>query len=220
MKNNLIEEAYELVDAIESGDTSAIKEEVGDIVFLGFFFALLLEDEQGVAVEELLAATAEKYRSKHPHVFQDKELKDQKAVLEYWHKSKKDLFKGVSRGLPALLAATVIQERVSRVGFDWDSAQGPLAKVKEELHEVEESIGTDSLVEELGDLLFACVNLARHLSCNPEDALRSANNKFITRFRRVEKELRGLGKKVEDVTLEEMDRLWDKIKDRNDSSSE
>lgn len=218
MKNNLIEETYELVEAIESNNIDAMKEEIGDIIFLGIFFALLLEDEQKITFDELIITIIEKYRSKHPHVFRDKDLKDQEAVLEYWHKSKKDLFKGISKELPALLAAKIIQERVQRVGFDWDSPQGPLDKVKEELEEVEESLVRDDLVEEFGDLLFACVNLARHLSCDPEDALRSANKKFVERFRKVERELRSQGKSLEDVTLQEMDAVWDKIKQRNDPS--
>jgi len=217
MKNSIIEEAYELVEAVELDETDALKEEVGDILFVGFFFARLLEDEKGVSLEELLTATIKKYKEKHPHVFKNQKLEDSKAVLQFWHKSKKDIFSGVVKSLPALLAAKLIQERVSKIGFDWDSYKGALEKVYEEIKEVEESIGKKETFEELGDLLFACVNLARHLSVDPEDALKHANKKFIERFRLVEKELENQGKTITDVNLEEMDEIWNDLKKKSET---
>lgn len=213
LKNKVIEEAYELVEAIEVENLPATVEEIGDIIFLALFLARILEEEGKTNLDELIESTMHKYRKKHPHVFENKELKDEHAVLQFWHKSKKDVFAGVPRILPALLATRVIQERASKLGFDWTSHTGPLEKVREEIGELEKcSISKRS--EELGDLLFACVNLARHLDVDPEDALRNANKKFVRRFRAIVKELQKQGKDVEHVGLEEMDKIWDEIKNR------
>lgn len=216
IKNNVIEESYELVEAIEKGDTDGIREEIGDFLFLGFFLARVFQDEKNVDLDELIGSTVAKYREKHPHVFKQKKLKDQDEVLKFWQQSKKDMFSGISKTLPALLAAKIIQERASKVGFDWASHEGPLDKVTEELKEVETSIDTKKVFEEIGDLLFACVNLARHLNIDPEDALRFANTKFVDRFRKIKVELESKGKKIEDVSLEEMDRIWDEVKQQDE----
>jgi len=212
LKNNLVEEAYELVAAIEENDRHAIKEEIGDILFLGMFLAKVLEEEKGVHFDEVISAIITKYRDKHPHVFKNMALPDQKEVLKFWQQSKKDIFEGIPITLPALLAAKVIQERASKVGFDWDSHKGPMRKVTEEVREIEKSIGSKKVFEEFGDLLFSCVNLARHLAIDPEDALRYANKKFVKRFRKVKNELKRRGKNLEDAGLEEMDKIWDEIK--------
>jgi MazG family protein len=212
LKNKVIEESYELVEAIDSQDQKAIKEEIGDLLFLSLFLARMLEDEYDTQLDALVNETVHKYQEKHPHVFKDKNFADQDAVLEFWHRSKKDVFAGVPKILPALMAATLIQERASKLGFDWDSHSGPLEKVFEEIGEVKTSIDTDRVSEECGDLLFACVNLLRHLSVDAEDALKRANMKFVTRFRAVQKQLKEQGKDIEDATLEEMDRLWEGVK--------
>ena len=216
VKNNLIEESYELVEAIEQGDTGAIKEEIGDLLFLGFFLARIFQEENNIDLDELIASTVTKYREKHPHVFNKEELKSPDEVLTYWQKSKQDIFRGISKALPALLAAKIIQERASRMGFDWTSHEGPLEKVIEEVNELSASISADNTLEEFGDLLFACVNLARHLKIDPEDALRYANMKFVKRFRKVKSELEAKGKRLQDVSLEEMDRIWDEVKHLDD----
>ncbi|KPK64562.1 hypothetical protein AMJ83_02355 [candidate division WOR_3 bacterium SM23_42] len=213
LKNKIIEEAYELVEAIEEEDLSATVEEIGDIIFLALFLARILEEEGKTNLDELIESTVDKYRKKHPHVFERKELKDEHAVLQFWHKSKKDVFTGVPMILPALLAAKVIQERASKLGFDWASHTGPLEKVREEIGELERC-SNSRRGEELGDLLFACVNLARHLDVDAEEALRNANKKFVRRFRSIVKELQQQGKDVEHVGLEEMDKIWDEIKDQ------
>jgi len=217
LKNKIIEESYELVDAIEKDDPGAIKEEIGDVLFLALFFARIYHDEKGVDPATLISTTVKKYRDKHPHVFKDRDLPDQNAVLRYWHENKEDMFSGLPITLPALLSAKTIQERVSKVGFDWDSHQGPLEKVKEELAEIEREKEKEAVIEEFGDLLFACVNLARHLSVDPEDALRAANSKFIGRFRRVQDELKKRGSSLGKASLQEMDAIWDEIKHRKGS---
>lgn len=215
LKNNTVEEAYELIEAIEDNNISAIKEEIGDILFLGLFLAKVSEEEKGVSFDELMSSIVKKYKDKHPHVFGDENFDDHDVVLRFWHKSKKDIFGGISKILPALLAAKIIQERASKLGFDWESHKGPLEKINEEIKEIEKSINGEKVFEEFGDLLFACVNLARHLSVEPEDALRYANKKFIKRFRKIVNELKKQGKDIGDADLEEMDRLWDEIKKRD-----
>jgi MazG family protein len=211
LKSKLIEEAYELVEAIEEDDLDATIEELGDIIFLAFFLVRILEERGDASVEGIIGRTVSKYQKKHPHVFADKELKNEKEVLQFWHKNKEDIFAGIPTILPALLAARVIQERASKLGFDWASHLGPLEKVKEEIHELEE-MGDVKHGEEMGDLLFACVNLARHLRIDPEEALRHANRKFVRRFREIIRRLNSQGKDIDNVSLEEMDKIWDEIK--------
>jgi MazG family protein len=211
LKGKIIEEAYELVDAIEHDDLGGITEEIGDLVFLALFLVRILEEQGRASLDGIITSTVEKYKTKHPHVFADKELKDEQAVLRFWHKSKEDVFAGIPTILPALLAAKVIQERASKLGFDWASQAGPMEKIKEEVRELEgSSISQQS--EEMGDLLFSCANLARHYGIDPEDALRQANKKFVRRFRDILKELKRQGKDIDSVGLEEMDKIWDDIK--------
>jgi len=212
MRSSLIEEAYETAEAIEKGDEERIREEVGDILFLGIFLADLLAAEKGVAFQSLIASTVGKYKRKHPHVYARRKLRTAEEVLRYWQRAKRDAFAGIPVALPALMAARLVQERAAKLGFDWDSHRGPLRKVAEELREIRDALKTKRVKEEYGDLLFACVNLARHIGADPEEALRRANRKFIRRFRRVEKELAKIGKKPEDATLREMDRIWNRIK--------
>lgn len=217
LKNKIIEESYELVEAIDHDDPASIQEEIGDVLFLALFFARLYHDEKDVSPESLITATVRKYRNKHPHVFKDKNLPDQDAVVRYWHESKTDMFDGIPLSLPALLSAKTIQERASKVGFDWESHHGPLEKVKEELGEIEQERDIHAITEELGDLLFACVNLARHLKIDPEDALRAANRKFIERFRLMQEELKKQGLSPGKASLKEMDAIWDEIKHKSGS---
>ena len=211
LKSKVIEESYELVEAISENDLSAIIEEIGDVIFLAMFLVRILEEDDKTTFDQLIISAINKYRAKHPHVFEKKILKDEDAVLEFWHKSKEDIFAGVPEILPALLAAKVIQERAAKLGFDWSTHDGPLQKVSEEIAEIKSS-QESAHHEELGDLLFACVNLARHLKVDPEEALRHANKKFVRRFRMVLKALRDSGKEIGGVTLDELDALWDEVK--------
>lgn len=211
MKNNIIEEAYEVVSAIEKKNLSSIKEEIGDFLFLGIFLSQLLK-EKGIPLNELISATIEKYRVKHPHVFKTKKFKNTKEIVKFWHSSKKDIFQGIPYSLPALFAAQLIQERASRVGFDWNNAEGPLKKIEEEVSELKKAKGRKKLKEEMGDLLFSCVNLARHLNLNPEEILRHANKKFVKRFRKMQKNLKSEGKKFASLTIEDLDKVWEQVK--------
>lgn len=212
MRNNLIEEAYELVTAIESGQTDDIVEEAGDFLFLGFFIAQLLADERKVSLDRLVRTTVAKYRRQHPHVFGKRSMRTAEEVLDYWQRRKRDAFAGIAPSLPALFAARLIQERAARFGFDWPDEKGPRRKVAEEVRELARARGPRYRREELGDLLFACVNLARHLRIDPEEALRGANRKFVTRFRRVLRQLQREGKSPERARLADMDRIWNQLK--------
>lgn len=212
IKASLIEEAYEAVEAIETGDPDRIREEAGDFLFLGLFLADLLAQEKGVSFSALVKSTVGKYKAKHPHVYAREKLRTADEVLRFWQRAKPDVFAGIPTALPALMAARLVQERAARLGFDWDSHRGPLNKVREELREVKEALKTRRIREEYGDLLFACVNLARHLGVESEDALRRANKKFIGRFRRVQKELAKSGRRMETATLRDLDRIWERIK--------
>ena len=215
LKNKVIEEAYELLEAIETNDEKAIKEEIGDLLFLCFFYVRMLKDERHIELDEILRDVIHKYKTKHPHVFQDEQFNTQDEVLAFWHRSKDDIFRGIALSLPALMAAQIIQERARNLGFDWASVRGPMEKVKEEMREVENSTNADDVFEEFGDLLFACVNLGRHLSVESEDALRGANKKFVRRFRALLDELQKQGTDISKLSLEEMDRIWDTIKERD-----
>ncbi|MGQ9464102.1 MAG: nucleoside triphosphate pyrophosphohydrolase [bacterium] len=211
IKNNVIEEAYEVVSAIEEKNSSLIKEEIGDLLFLGIFLSQLLE-EKGIALKDIISAAIKKYRLKHPHVFKSKKFKNTKEIVKFWHSSKKDIFQGIPYSLPALIAAKLIQERAARVGFDWDNPNGPRAKLEEEIKELTQTKSRKELKEELGDILFSCVNLGRHLNLDPEDALRQANKKFVKRFRLMQKRLKKENKDLSSLSLEEMDEVWDLIK--------
>ncbi|OGC42147.1 hypothetical protein A2Y85_00920 [candidate division WOR-3 bacterium RBG_13_43_14] len=211
-KSNAIEEAYEFVEAVEGNEKDKLAEEVGDLLFVAIFGALICEQERGIRIKSMIAATIKKYQEKHPHVFKRKDLKSAEAVLEFWQRSKKDIFKGIPRSLPSMHAARLIQERAAKLGFDWPEKSGPMNKINEELSELRTTTAKNRTFEEFGDLLFACVNYARHIKIDPERALHKANQKFIKRFRSVITELQKQGKEPHKVSLEEMDRLWDEIK--------
>lgn len=211
LRSKVIEEAYELVDAIDEDDVAAITEEIGDVIFLALFLVRILEEKGRTNLRAVVEAAINKYRSKHPHVFGDVQLKDEHEVLEFWHRSKGDIFAGIPEILPALLAAKVIQERAAKLGFDWTTHAGPMEKVREEVAELAKSEAA-ARAEEMGDLLFACVNLARHLKLDPEDALRNANRKFVRRFRKLLQEFQAQGRDIRQAGLEAMDAVWDDIK--------
>lgn len=213
IKNNVIEEAYEVVSAIEENNLPAIKEEIGDLLFLGFFLSQILE-EKGISLKKIISATIKKYQAKHPHVFKSMRFKNTKEIVKFWHSSKKDMFQGIPYSLPALLAARLIQERAARIGFDWNNPQGPQEKLEEEINELKTTKSRRELKEEMGDLLFSCVNLARHLKLDPEAILRQANKKFVKRFRLMQKRLKKENKNFSSLSLAKMDEVWNQIKKR------
>jgi ATP diphosphatase len=225
-----IEEAYEVADAIERDDMPALKEELGDLLLQVVYHSQMASEAGAFRFEDVAAAIAEKMVDRHPHVFGDLKIADADAQTVSWEarkaaeRAKKKggeqpagALDGVARALPALLRAEKIQKRAARVGFDWKTIGPVIDKIEEELAEFRSEIEagkTDParVTDELGDVLFAVANLARHCRVDPEAALRSTNNKFEKRFRYVEQQLAVRGKKPAEATLEEMEALWQEAK--------
>ena len=217
-----IEEAYEVAEAIASGDRTALREELGDLLLQVVFHAQMAEEEGSFDFEAVAAAINDKMVRRHPHVFGDASIADATAQTAHWETIKEQerahkqadpsVLADVPAALPALMRAQKLQKRAARVGFDWPDVRGVIAKIREELVEVEEAItakGTAEQAEEVGDLLFAVVNLARFMAVDAETALRDANGKFNRRFRYIEQQL---GKPMSEATLDEMEALWNAAK--------
>jgi len=217
LQSNLIEEAYEVVDAIEDGSPEKFAEELGDLLMQVLLHAEIASGDDGFTLDDVIGSIADKLVRRHPHVFGDLEVKDQEAVLANWERIKRSekegrsAIDGVPKHLPALASAKRLQEKASRVGFDWESPEPVLEKVKEEVDELA-TAPPENIESELGDVLFALVNLGRFLKVDPEQALRKANARFSARFRRVEDKAREEGREVESYTLEELDRFWEEAK--------
>jgi tetrapyrrole methylase family protein/MazG family protein len=215
LRTHLLEETYEVLDALDAGEDESLQDELGDLLLQVLFHAQI--------------ARHDKLIRRHPHVFGDSRVHDPDAALARWEALKaaereadgnaspegNSLLNGIPRTLPALLVAAEMTRRAARVGFDWSRAEDVLAKLEEEVGEVRGAVAAgddDRLEDEVGDLLFVVVNLARKLGQDPEIALRRTNQKFLQRFRAIEKELAGQSKSLEEATLEEMDALWEKSK--------
>jgi len=224
IKQNLIEEAYEVVDAIESRDDAALCEELGDVLLQVVFHAQMAGEKRRFDFDDVAASISDKLVRRHPHVFGKGRLRTADQVLAQWHAIKeherngrKSVLDGVPKHLPALMKAQEVQKKAARVGFDWKRSGDVLAKVEEELGELKRALrrGRGRAVrEELGDLLFAVVNLARFRKLDAEDALNQAVKKFRRRFAQIEREVNRRGKKLEDCSLEELDAIWDRAKRR------
>ena len=217
----LAEEAAESAEAIAAGDHEKIAEELGDLGFLVIFCLELLRENGGPGISEALERAAQKLIRRHPHVYGDADVADGHAAYRQWQEIKQDeqgtasLLGDQPRGLPALVAAYRMQEKAGAVGFDWPAASGALGKVREELAEIEQELGGDTtpaLAREIGDLLFAIVNLARHLRVDPERELRAASRRFRDRFHHIERRLAERGSTPSRASLEEMDALWEEAK--------
>jgi MazG family protein len=219
----VLEEVYELLEALEGGDPADIREELGDGLFMTTFLALLLEREGVGALADVLTAAADKMIRRHPHVFGDTPaLSDAEAVKTQWSRIKageksQGLLDSIPAGLPALMRAHRLTERAGQVGFDWDSAPAVLPGLDRELDEFRAALASgdrDAAAAELGDVLFTLVNLGRHLKINAEEALRGTNDRFLKRFRYIETELAREGRTPAEADLAEMDRLWAEAKTR------
>jgi MazG family protein len=221
----LVEEAHEIGEAVANRDPRAAEEELGDLFYLSCFLAIALEKEGGAAPAAVLRQNIAKMVGRHPHVFGEGAAGapglDTQGVLRRWEERKRKESSDSStlgkrpEGLPALLQAYRIQEKAAAVGFDWEHARGVVDKIREELAEVETEMGggaSERVEEEIGDLLFAVVNLARFLRIDPEARLRIATEKFRSRFDRVAAMLRAQGRSVEEAGLPELDRLWEAVK--------
>jgi MazG family protein len=219
----LTEEAVESSEAIASGNTGDIAEELGDLAFLAIFCLELLGERSGVGITEALERAAAKLIRRHPHVYGTGRVADGDAAYRQWQEIKRQekgdqaasLLGEQPKGLPALVAAYRVQEKAGAVGFDWPDARGALAKIREEAGEIEAEMGGDTdprLAREVGDLLFAMVNLARHLAVDPERELRAATHRFRDRFHHIERRLAERGSSPAQASLEEMDQLWEEAK--------
>ncbi|MBR0139325.1 MAG: nucleoside triphosphate pyrophosphohydrolase [Firmicutes bacterium] len=229
----MIEEAYEVVEAIENGNAENLREELGDVLLQVVMHAEIAGEEGLFTLREVAEDESEKMLRRHPHVFAEKlENHGENGsmsvdnVLDLWENIKSvekssrpvnQAMAEIPRHLPALLRAEKIQKKAAKVGFDWDDVSGAFDKTDEEISELKEAFsgqqGKERLAEELGDLLFAVVNVSRFLDIDPEDALNAASRKFMDRFTYIEEAAAAAGKRLEDMSLAEMDKLWDKAKE-------
>ena len=228
-----LEEAYEVADAIERGDFQELREELGDLLLQVVFYAQIAREEGRFDFESVAAAINDKLVRRHPHVFSDVVFEDEAEQHAAWEAQKarervakqrgaetdpaaESVLDGVARALPALVRAEKLQKRAARVGFDWAALDPVIDKIHEEIEEVRAEVGVPDnhhrVREEVGDLLFAVANLARHLKVDPEEALRHANDKFETRFRGIENRLTAEGRRPEDCSLDELESHWDAVK--------
>ncbi len=221
-----VEEAYEVADAIERQDMQALRDKLGDLLLQVVFHARMAEERGIFAFADVVQVINDKLLARHPHVFGKVTFADLYEQKQDWEMCKvgerrqksgnNDVLGSVPTGLPGLTRAVKLQQRAARVGFDWPEMTPVLAKIREEISELETEITCGAphtrVVDELGDVLFAVANLARKLEVDPEQALRGTNRKFERRFARVETELANCGKRPEEATLEEMDAIWERIK--------
>jgi MazG family protein len=224
LRQSVIEEAYEVAAAINSGDDANLREELGDLLLQVVFHAQMASERGDWNFDTVASGIVEKLVRRHPHVFGSENASDSAAVLTRWEEIKRaekgtapaaSALDGVTDGLPSLMRAEKVQKKAAKVGFDWSELPPVVAKVREEIAEVEGALGdADKVEEEVGDLLFAVVNLARKLKVDGEVALQRATDKFATRFRQVEAIARERGLALEKMTLAEMDEIWDAVKAR------
>ena len=221
----LIEEAYEVGEAARAHDDTHFREELGDLLLLIVMHAEIARETGRFNIEEVIGNVSDKLIRRHPHVFGTSDARDSGAVLKQWEaikrqekKSDSHYLASLPKALPALVRAQKAQSKAARVNFDWTELRDVIAKVEEELREIKEAIESQqhkSIGEELGDLLFAVVNLARRCNIDAESALQSATDKFVARFNRLEDKLKTRGMKLGDVELAEMDEIWNQIKNPN-----
>ncbi|TYP50869.1 tetrapyrrole methylase family protein/MazG family protein [Thermosediminibacter litoriperuensis] len=226
LKPFLLEEAYEVIDAIDGGDPGELSEELGDLLLQIVFHSRIAEENGRFCFDDVVDGICKKMVRRHPHIFGDLKVSGAADVLKNWEDIKKEekevnsyaeTMDKVPEIFPALMRAYKVQEKAARVGFDWENVEGALEKVYEELKELKEvykSNNSDKIREEIGDLLFAVVNVARFLSVNPELALREATRKFIRRFKYVEEAASKIDKNLQEMSLEDMDRLWNEGKNK------
>jgi MazG family protein len=228
LRGFVLEETYEVLDAIDRGDHEALRGEIGDLLFEGVFLAQIESDEGRFTVTDSLRAISAKLIRRHPHIFGStaSHVKTPTQVVEQWEQIKareqkdagearRSILKGVPKSMPSLLRAHEIGTRVAAVGFDWAQAADVVVKIEEEAAELRRAVGHESRAraeEEMGDLLFSIANLARKLGIEPESALRKANEKFSARFEALERAFEARGASVHDATLEEMETEWERIK--------
>jgi tetrapyrrole methylase family protein/MazG family protein len=224
LRESLIEETYECIEAIDENDPAHTAEELGDLFLLATMISYMYEQEGAFTVADVLRKITEKLIRRHPHVFAEVKVKDSAEVLNNWaaikieqegRKPKDSILDEVSSGLPPMDRAWKLQKKAAKKGFDWPDTEGVIAKIKEELKEVEEAASQSSIEkteEELGDLLFSVINLCRYLKVEPSIALRRTNSKFVDRFKYVEKKMKETGQEMKHENLDLMDGFWNEAK--------
>ena len=220
LRHLTIEETYELGDAILDNDLQEVKKELGDLLLHIVFYAKIGSETRDFDIADVANEICEKLIHRHPHIYGDVEVADEEEVKKNWEQlklkeGKKSVLEGVPKSLPALVKASRIQDKVAGVGFDWEEPQQVFEKVQEELAELQEEVKAadkDAIESEFGDVLFSMINYARFLKINPEDALERTNKKFIKRFQYLEQKATEKNKKLQDMTLAEMDVFWEEAK--------
>ncbi len=225
LKSDLIEEAYEVIDAIESGCCSSLEEELGDLLLQVVFQSQICEENGHFEFSDVANAIIDKLKRRHPHVFGDVQVSNSSDVLQNWDEIKKQekkqaekkvsIVSGIPKHLPALQKAHQVQKRAARAGFDWETIDDVFAKLHEEIEEVKEAISRnheDDIRDELGDLLFSVVNVSRYLGHNPEELLNHNVKKFVRRFQQVEDQVHASGKAFKEFSVDELDAFWDEAK--------
>ena len=224
IKDNLIEEAYETVEAIDTEDFEELKKELGDVLLHVVFHSNMADEKNIFTIENVIYSIQEKLIRRHPHVFGDEVAENDEQIAENWEsikleEGKSSILEGIPKKLPGLIRAQRMQEKAANVGFDWPESQHVWEKLEEELYEFKEAIeqgNPQKSREEFGDLLFSLVNYGRFFDLDAEDSLRSTNQKFIERFQYIEKKLAQEEKNISEVSLEEMDKHWNDAKSQAD----
>jgi len=220
LRHMTIEETYELVDAITEKDWKGIKEELGDLLLHILFYSRIAKEQQQFTLEEVIKGISEKLIIRHPHIYGDVKVDNEEDVKKNWEKlklkeGKKSVLSGVPLSLPATVKAVRLQEKARQVGFEWENKEQVWKKVEEETNELHVAVARgeqDKIEDEFGDLVFSLINYARFLRIDPENALERTNKKFIDRFTKMEAEALKQSKSLDEMTLEEMDAIWNTIK--------
>jgi len=222
LRSLTIEETYELSDAICDGDMPEIKKELGDILLHIVFYAKIASEKEAFTIKEVIDSLREKLIYRHPHIFADVKVKDEKEVERNWEQLKlkekgrnKRVMEGVPKTMPSLIKAMRMQDKARGVGFDWDEKEQVWDKVDEEITELKEEFksgDTDKMEDEFGDVMFSLVNAARLYGINPDDALERTNRKFLKRFSYLEEKVIAQGRNIKDLSLAEMDEIWEEAK--------
>lgn len=228
IRRNMLEEAYEVCEAIDQQSPEHLREELGDVLLQVVFHTEMEREKGGFDLDAVADGVCKKLIFRHPHVFSDVTAETSEEVLVNWEELKRkekhqesytDTLESVARSLPALWRAEKVQKKAKKAGFDWDEVSGALDKLSEEIAELKQAVAeNNNVTEEFGDLLFAAVNVSRFLHVDPEDALNAASDKFIGRFARVEALATAQGKDMKDMTLAELDKLWDEAKRQEKNS--
>jgi MazG family protein len=220
LRHMTIEETYELADAITEKDWKGIKEELGDLLLHILFYSRIAKEQQQFTLEEVIKGISEKLIIRHPHIYGDVKAENEEEVKKNWEKlklkeGKKSVLSGVPVSLPATVKAVRLQEKARQVGFEWENKEQVWQKVEEETNELHAAVAKgerDKIEDEFGDLVFSLINYARFLRIDPENALERTNKKFIDRFTKMEAEALKRSKSLDEMTLEEMDTIWNTIK--------